>query len=217
MGVKKAVVAGILLIFAVNSFLVSQEMAVQDADKKEQSVSGTPLFTSDTLLPVSGDFEGVSQGSSVSQSRFGTLFLFLRMIFVLAFVIACIYAVIWFMRRSTKTNPNDNDPFLRKVASVDVAAGKSVQIITLVDKAYIIGVADSNVSLISEVEDKELIDAMNLYADEHKNVKKPRNFADVLDIFMPHGPREKEGVFSDSKDTMGEMLEKQRNRLKGKK
>lgn len=137
------------------------------------------------------------------------------MIFVLAFVIACIYAVIWFMRRSTKTNPNDNDPFLRKVASVDVAAGKSVQVVTLVDKAYIIGVADSSVNLIAEVADKELIDAMNLYADEHKNVKKPRSFADVLDIFMPNGPREKRSMFSDSKDKIGEMLEKQRNRLNG--
>lgn len=50
--------AGILLIFAVNSFLVSQEAAVQNANTEEQSLSGTPLFTSDTPLPSSGDFEG---------------------------------------------------------------------------------------------------------------------------------------------------------------
>ena len=216
MGVKKAVLAGILLIFAVNSFLVSQEATVQD-NKTEQSVSGTPLFTSDTPLSLAGDSEDSPQNSPTSSSRFGTLFLFLRMILVLAFVIVCIYAVMWFMKRSTRTASNDDDPFLRKVASVDVASGKSVQVVTLVDKAYIIGVADSSVNLIAELSDKELIDAMNLYADEHKNVKRPRSFADVLDIFMPNGPRDKGRMFSDSKDKMGEMLEKQRSRLKGEK
>ena len=48
-----------------------------------------------------------------------------------------------------------------------------------------LGVAESNVNLIAEIDDKEMIDAMNLYADQHNQTKKPRTFSDVLDLFMP--------------------------------
>lgn len=153
-------------------------------------------------------------------SRFSTFFLFLRMILVLAFVIGCIYAVMWLMKRSMKTDPNNSDPFLRRVSSVDLLPGKSVHVVTLLDHAYLVGVSDSGVNLIGELDrenekDKELINAMNLYADEHQNVKKPKSFADVLDIFMPGGPREKNGIFSDIQKKMGKNLRKQRNDLNG--
>ena len=117
----------------------------------------------------------------------------------------------------------ENDPFLRKVASITLSPGKSVQIVTCINHAYIIGVSDSSVDLISTLDDKELIDAMNLYADKNQNTKKPVNFADVLDLFMPHGPREKSqkenkkkntgNVFSGTSQNVVDMIKKQRERL----
>ena len=122
--------------------------------------------------------------------------------------------VLWLFKRSMRTQESD-DPFLRLVSSVQLGNGKSAQIITLVDRAYIVGVAENSVNLIAEVTDKELVDAMNLYSDEHKNVKKPRSFADILDIFMPGGPRDKGGVFNSSQNKLSDMLERQRERIKG--
>lgn len=139
-----------------------------------------------------------------------TFFLFLRMLVVLAIVIGCIYVVMWFMKRNMKTEQND-DKFLRQVASVNVAPGKTVQVVTLLDKkALVIGVSDDGINLLSEFENpdakpedyKELIQAMNLYADSQKNVQRPKNFADILEIFMPNGPKDykkgsSSGIFSD--------------------
>ena len=82
-----------------------------------------------------------------------------------------------------------DDTFLRHVSGVSLGSNKSVQIVTLVDKAYILGVSENNVNLIGEVEDKELVNAMNLWSDKRNRTSKPRSFADVLDLFMPKGPR----------------------------
>ena len=160
-----------------------------------------------SLTPQNAELQQTS--SSVS-----TFWLFARMILVLAAVVACIYAVLWLFKRTMRTQESD-DPFLRLVSSVQLGNGKSAQIITLVDRAYIVGVAEDSVNLIAEVTDKELVDAMNLYSDEHKNVKKPRSFADILDIFMPGGPRDKGGVFNSSQNKLSDMLERQRERIKG--
>lgn len=152
--------------------------------------------------------------------RTNTFLLFLRMFLVLALVIACIYGVLYLMRRSMKTNPKNSDPFLRNVSSIDLAVGKSVHVVTLLDRAFVVGVADGSVNLISEIDsenekDKELINAMNLYADEHQNVKKPKSFADVLEIFMPNGPKDSSGVFGDSQKKMKNNMNSQRNKLNG--
>ncbi|MDE5899243.1 MAG: flagellar biosynthetic protein FliO, partial [Treponemataceae bacterium] len=135
-------------------------------------------------------------------------------ILVLAVVIACIYGVMWFMKRSMKADAG-GDPFLRRVASIGLGTGKSVQIVTLIDRAYILGVSDGSVSLIGEVSDKELVDSMNLYADRQSDVKKPRSFADILDIFMPGGPRGTGGAFEGSDARAADLLKRQRERMNG--
>ncbi|MGP1531084.1 MAG: FliO/MopB family protein [Treponema sp.] len=188
-----------------------------------QEGGNAPIITEST--PVSSAVQNSLDESSISltpqnaelqqtSSSVSTFWLFARMILVLAAVVACIYAVLWLFKRSMRTQESD-DPFLRLVSSVQLGNGKSAQIITLVDRAYIVGVAENSVNLIAEVTDKELVDAMNLYSDEHKNVKKPRSFADILDIFMPGGPRDKGGVFNSSQNKLSDMLERQRERIKG--
>ena len=106
---------------------------------------------------------------------------------------------------------DEDEPFLRKVSSVSLAPGKSVQIVTLVDKGFIVGVSEDSVNLISEINDKELIDAMNLYSDKKKQTQKPRSFADVLEIFMPR--KKDTNIYDDSSKKFTDMLNKQRDRL----
>ena len=86
-----------------------------------------------------------------------------------------------------------------------------MQIVTLVDKGFIVGVSEDSVNLISEINDKELIDAMNLYSDKKKQTQKPRSFADVLEIFMPR--KKDTNIYDDSSKKFADMLNKQRDRL----
>lgn len=144
-----------------------------------------------------------------------TFFSILRIVIILILIVACIYGVMWFMKKSMKLDTPNEDPFLRKIASINLAVGKTAQIITLIDKAYILGVSDNSVNLIAEIKDSELINAMNLYADENQSTKKPRTFSDILNIFMPGGPKNEKDkdVFNSSRQKLNELLKKQKDRV----
>lgn len=209
----------LFFLFCIFSFNIYSQNNSSENNNQSESILLSPQ-TDDAnsedipfQITQSDENEENTQGPS-------TFWLFFRMIIVLAFVIACIYGVMWLMKRSMKKNPKSTDPFLRDVSSIDLAVGKSVHVVTLLDHAYIVGVSENSVSKISELDsanekDKELINAMNLYADEHQNVKKPKTFADILEIFMPKGPKDKSGVFGDSQKKMNESMENQRSKLNG--
>ena len=119
-----------------------------------------------------------------------------------------------FMRRKMGGEQADDDTFLRKVAQVSVAPGKTVQIVTLLEKAYLIGVTDNSIDLLGEIKDKELVDAMNLNADRKQNVARARNFADILSLFLnPKNPSATEGERSAS-NSISDFFNKQKEKFK---
>ena len=127
-------------------------------------------------------FNSASQSESVSQENTTSTFgLFMRMIFVLIGIIALIYAFVWALRKFSTPKAKE-DLYLKEVANLTLSPGKSVRVISLKDKAYIIGVTDSSINLITEVQDKELIDAMNLNAEQSAN-EKPKDFSTMLSMF----------------------------------
>lgn len=152
--------------------------------------------TSDTA-DISGQTTTTSTGenSSSGLSTWDTVGLFVRMILVLILVIACIYFIVWLLRRSMRPGVQ-NDPYLKKTASITLSPGKTVQIVTLQDKAYLLGVSDSSITLISEITDKELIDTMNLNAPVTGG-KKTADFASLLSSLT--GSAKRTGGFLKSK------------------
>ena len=117
------------------------------------------------------------------------------MIIVLIVVVLLIYAFFWFVKRKTNNNLKTDDDYLRRVAYLNIAPGKTVEVITLIDKAYLIGVTEDNINLLGEIDDKELITAMNLNSDKKANIKKPATFNEVLELFLQKGSKKK-SVFS---------------------
>lgn len=148
------------------------------------------------------------ENQSRAPSSFG---LFLRMVISLLVVIALVYFVVKIFRKNSGFADSD-DSFLRKVAQISIGAGKSVQIVTLLENAYLIGVTDNNINLLAEIKDKELVDSLNLIADKNQNVSKPKSFADVLDLFLAKGLKNS-SAFSDSARHASDMLKNQRDRF----
>ena len=194
-------------------FLLCTLFVAYAQEQNASSESQIQFQQSENQISVEESLPIQAENSQLSSSRHtaSTFFTFFRMIVVLLFVVACMYAVIRFMKNGLQS-PESNDPFLRKVSSVSISPGKSVQVVTLLDKAYIIGVGESSINLIGEVQDKELIDAMNLYADKNNSSSKPRNFNDILALFMPNSAENK-NVFKSSATKASELLKKQRERL----
>lgn len=196
----------------VTSVLCSQENA-KSVSANEQTLQEDKILVSSAESSISLNMEEMSSGYGANSS-FGFWDVF-RIILVLAFIVGCIYFVLWILRRGMKINRED-DPFLRKISAVDLSPGKSVQIITLFDKAYILGVSDDSVNLISEITEKDLVDSMNVYSDEHKHVSKPKTFEELLNIFTRKNAfGENDVQKKSSSEKIVDLLKKQRNRING--
>lgn len=190
-------------IFAQNTNTAasnSEEITNQQSDDWEKSI----VFTD------SDSFDAADSISSSSSTSLGPgIGSFIRMILVLIIVIVLIVGLFWFLKRKTNVITNDDD-YLRRVAAINLAPGKSVQVVTLIDKAYLIGVTDDSITLLGEINDDELIKAMNLTADKKANTKKPATFADVLDMFLVKTGKQ-QNVFSDTEKNVEEMLQNRKS------
>lgn len=173
---KKSLISVLFLVlFCTNIFAQNNSSFKISENANTENLSESDILFTENVLESSNSSKEEYKGPS-------TIGLLLRVILVLIIVIGVIYGVLWFIKRKTNIVKNEDD-FLRRAAYLNIAPGKTVEVITLIDKAYLIGVTDENITLLGEIEDKELINAMNVNADKNQNIKKPLNFAEVLDIF----------------------------------
>ena len=189
-----------VILFGITNVLFSQDN--NDSLNVENSIS----VSEDSTLLQDDYFSSNNETSNLNLKQPSTAWTFIKMILFLCLVVAAIYAVMWFFKKKVNNTKSD-DNFLRRVSSLNIGPGKSVEIVTLLDNAYILGVTDSNINVIDQIEDKELIEALNLNFDKNQNVKKPMNFADVLDIFMPNGPRNK-NIYEDEERKVNNLSRK---------
>lgn len=190
---RKKLLAVIFLCITAASFLYSQNQANQS----ETPLTEESIVISDDNTTESGNNASTYKGPS-------TVGMFVRMIVVLVIVIGLIYGVLWFIKKKTNVVKTDDD-YLRRAAYINIAPGKTIEVITLIDKAYLIGVTEDNITLLGEIDDKELISAMNITADKKNNTKKPATFADVLDMFLVKKGGAK-NVFSETEQQVDNMF-----------
>lgn len=189
-------ICGVPCAFADNG--TAAEVDNSTVSEAAPAETGIILQTDESALPV-------QDVSAPRASRSSTFSLLLQLIVSLAIVCALIYGVLYFIRRSKQFTAGD-DPFLKNVANLPLAPNKTLYIVTLIDKAYLIGASDASLSLIAEITDKELIDAMNLHAAQTPGPK--QNFSSLLHTFFPAAkPKEADANPFDS------FLAKQRGRL----
>lgn len=181
---KKSLLAAIF-IAAITFSVFSQENNLNSSSDNttavETSVSnGTGDYENSTTY-----FNNSSDTASNSNNYKApsTLWTIVKTLFFLILVCVAIYFVMRFFKKKSSIAQSDDD-FLRRVSTLILSPGKSVEIVTLLDKGYILGVTDGNISLISEIDDKELVSALNVNFDKKQNTTKPMNFSDVLDMFM---------------------------------
>ena len=190
---KRLIAVMLLCITAVFSLYSQNTVSKTETENTitEESILLTDEVTADSQ-PASS-YKGPS-----------TIGMFIRMIIVLIIVVGLIYGVLWFNKKKTNVIKTD-DEYLRRAAYINIAPGKSVEVITLIDKAYLIGVTEDNITMLGEIHDDELIKAMNLSADKKNNTKKPATFADVLDMFLVKKGSQK-NVFSDTEQQVEQIF-----------
>lgn len=193
MGKTKKYIIAMILFMATVLCLNAQNNTINENTNIENSIVLTDNTNTDTTF----------QSDIKKTSTVGT---FVRMIVVLIIVVGLIYGVLWFIKKKTNVVKTEDD-YLRRAAYINIAPGKSIEVITLIDKAYLIGVTEDNITLLGEIDDKELVQAMNINADKKANTKKPANFSEVLDMFLIKGNKNK-NIFSDTEQKVEELFEK---------
>ena len=170
-----------ILLFA-NTFAFSQDNTVNSSFENDTSYFAET--TTETAATEASTYKAPSTAGMI-----------IKMVVVLALVVAALYGIMRFFKHKNNNVQSDDD-FMRRVSSLSFAPGKSVEIVTLVDRAFMLGVTDSNINLIAEITDKEMISAMNLNFDKKQNTKKPMNFSDVLEMFMPNSSKNKKTIYT---------------------
>lgn len=212
--IKYCSLIGIFLIAVM--FLPAQDFT--EASVGIDSSTDEIQATTDDYQPIvvfSSEENTTANLNTQQESQPSTVWLFVRMILVLLFVIACIYFVVYFLKKTTKAGVVTSDPYLRVVATISLSPGKSIYVITLNSVGYILGVTDNAINLIGSFEDKDLIDSMNLNADKNNTSSKPKDFASILNFFHF---QKKSQVTSGENDSVlsssSEFMQKQLERLK---
>jgi len=134
------------------------------------------------------------------------------MILVLALVLGVIWLVFRLMKKVGKQKLSGGDA-IKVLAQASLGTGKAVHLIGLGQKAWLVGTADSAVSLIAEVEDRELLDELALKAATAEGAPRT-DFSSMLQGLL--GKKKKPGAM-DSSGLEGfdaDYLAKQRDRLK---
>ncbi|MGL4982769.1 MAG: flagellar biosynthetic protein FliO [Treponemataceae bacterium] len=112
-----------------------------------------------------------------------SLWLFIRLILVLGIVIAVIYGLVFLLKKGMSPRFQEN-PFLKQLSTLPVGANRSIQVVSVGNQAFLIGVSESNIQLLGEISDKDLIDSMILSASAEPTGKR-RDFSSILNAIIP--------------------------------
>jgi flagellar protein FliO/FliZ len=88
-------------------------------------------------------------------------------ILTLAVVAAAIYGLVFFIKRASRGGRNQ-DPFLKVLAGTSLGTNRSAHVISVGSRAWLVGAAENGINLISEIDDKDVINAM-LLEDSRKS------------------------------------------------
>ncbi len=197
--IKTLFVVSLLLLF--NNIVFSQTTS-DDANKNSSAQTTVNSAFENDVNYFSDTTSATGQTSASSNYKApSTAGMIIKMIVVLVLVVAGLYAILRFIKKRNN-NVQSSDDFMRRVSSLNFAPGKSVEIVTLVDRCFMLGVTDSNINLIAEITDKEMISALNLNFDKKQNTKKPMNFTDVLEMFMPNASKNKKSIYSNTEQAV---------------
>lgn len=141
-----------------------------------------PVATDESRISLTTPI-ATTNDNSLEESPFSGIGALVRVVVVLALVCIAIYGIVYLIKKSTRINAS-NDPYLKNLALLPLGPSKSIQIIAAGSQAFVVGVTDHSISLITELSDKELIDAMILTADKTMGPGQG-SFASILSKFVP--------------------------------
>lgn len=136
------------------ALLVTASFSALAQQATNQAGTGIPAINQGMQV-----LEGPGARSKLSAP--GGLGVFVETIIVLALFIVAIYGVFRFVQRRRSPGESGEDA-IRVLANRNVGGSRAVQVIEVGRRVFVIGVGDSAVSLIAEIEDEETLESLRL-------------------------------------------------------
>jgi len=168
-----------------------------------------PIRTAEQSLTLGGG-DAVTTMPASAVSVFGIF----RILLTLAVVAAAIYGLVYFLkfRRASRTKA-ELDPFLKILASVPLGASSSVHVVSVGPQAWLVGSAETGVNLISEIGDKDIINAM--LVEDSKRIAMPAAGGITRPLLDFGAILGKLGFSAKTGNSGPDQIRKRRERLKG--
>ncbi len=117
-----------------------------------------------------GGVEGTNPAYEYTEPDFGEnrtsyLMLVLRTVAVLSVIIIGIYLIFRFLLKNKNRLVADTD-MIKVLATYPLATNRLIKVVDIAGKVLILGVTDSNINLITSIEDKEMLDKIKLMSSK---------------------------------------------------
>jgi flagellar protein FliO/FliZ len=129
---------------------------------------------------------------------------FVRMLIILAGVVGVIYLLFYLLKRGFRRQLPQND-LIRVLGSRTLSGNRALHLVELGRSVFLVGAAESGISLISEIKDQETLDRLRIESAE--TVRTPQGFASFFQNLWKSG-----GKASLRGDSLN-LMKQQRRRL----
>ena len=166
---------GMALFVSMNLFPQSgtDATSVEPAASAQLSDNSQPP---DERSLVLGD-ESAQENPGITVSPFGIWDL-LRMILVLGVVVGVIYLVFFVLKRTGKGKVGSSEA-IRIIGSQSLPGNRYIYLIEVGGQVFLVGSGSDSVSLISEITDRETVDALVLQAGEQASMRR-KSFGELI-------------------------------------
>ncbi len=192
---RSIAVAGVLLCIAmlVPSRAWSQQTRSDEEQYKFADTASQSSASQSTSETSSSEPPGSEPLGSEPPVPLISTWDFVRMVLILAGVIAVIYGLFFVLKRTSAKRVAEND-LIRVLGSRILSGSRSLHLVEVGSSLFLIGSSDGGVALISEITSDESVDRIRLQAAELDSTEK-RSFRDALyEVFKPkeEGPLQRE-------------------------
>lgn len=205
-----------LVLCAVLALGTGAVAEAQGSSTLAQAATGSAVGTASSVdeTTLSLNDSGVNAKAAKTAAGSSTLAYFLRMIVVLALVLAAIYGVYRLMKKAAGPKTVES-PAVKILASTSLGAGKALHVVLVGSKGFLVGATDSQVNLVAAIDDKEYLDALALEAAINPPPREGsgREFGKVLSSLMGGKGMSGKGE-AGKKRGDGDFLSGQRDRLR---
>jgi len=192
-------------LFIQIPYISAQEVLSQDENAPEEQAQARDPRSGERDIFLNGNND---ENAFPSETIAGpSIWTAVRMVLALALAAAAVYGVVFFIKRSSRKN-NAEDPFLKVLANAHLGFNRYAHIVSIGDKAWLLGSSDGGVNLIGEIDDKDVINAM-LLEDSTKGERNQSRFPDFLGMIRRFGAQVERSAPS------ADDIRRRRERLKG--